>query len=51
MENDKNGCQKEKDDEDAHEIHDFFISYASEDKKLAIEIKDKLKSTGLKLLG
>ena len=38
---------KEKDDEDAHEIHDFFISYASEDKKLAIEIKDKLKSSGL----
>ncbi len=38
---------KQKDDDDSQEIHDFFISYASEDKKLAIEIKNGIESAGL----
>lgn len=33
--------------EDIQQTHDFFISYASEDRDLAIKIKDTLKRTGL----
>lgn len=38
---------KQKDGEETQEIHDFFISYASEDKNLAIELKNKLEDAGL----
>lgn len=34
----------QKEGEDSQETHDFFISYASEDKQLALEIKNRLES-------